>query len=222
MSQRLSAAPGSVLKKTPFELQQMVNDLQEEVACLKKKLDELRRAKCTTIVKREREILRVGHPFVARNSKLEKPNDASPKTQSENNVCDKQTEENLVKCPEALKTELVDEENTSPVDLDSISLEGEEQEENTEYIKSLLERIDQLNDENMALTVQNKTLEDDVTDLKMELNKKEMEWCKKEEQLKSTESHIFCREGTINYIDPILDWHLFYRPQKNESQSESD
>ncbi|CAI9720536.1 Hypothetical predicted protein [Octopus vulgaris] len=186
MSQSLSVASGSVLKKqTPFELQQMVNDLQEEVACLKKKLDQLRRAKSTTIVKREREILRIGHPFVARNAKVENPNDASPKTQPEDNVCDKETEENLVKCPEALQTELVDKEDTSPVDLDSISLEAEEQEGNTEYINFLLERIDQLRGENMALTIQNKTLEGDVADLKMELNKKEMEWCKKEEQLKS-------------------------------------
>lgn len=185
-SRRLSAASGSALnKQTPFQLQQMINDLQEEVTCLKKKLEQLRRAKSTTIVKRERQILQIGQPFVARNEKRERPNDASPKTQSGDNVCDEQTEENLAKCPEALETERVDEDNTPPLDLDSLSLEVEEQEGNTEYIKSLLEKIDQLNYENMALIIQNKTLEEDVTNLKAELSKKEMEWCKKEEQLQS-------------------------------------
>ena len=37
--------------------------LENEVASLKRRLDELRKAKNTTILKREREILEVGTPF---------------------------------------------------------------------------------------------------------------------------------------------------------------
>ena len=37
--------------------------LEEEVLSLKRRLDELRKAKNTTVLKREREVLEVGAPF---------------------------------------------------------------------------------------------------------------------------------------------------------------
>ena len=40
-----------------------VFQLENEVASLKRRLDELRKAKNTTILKREREVLEVGAPF---------------------------------------------------------------------------------------------------------------------------------------------------------------
>ena len=41
----------------------LFGQLENEVASLKKRLDELRKAKNTTILKREREVLEVGAPF---------------------------------------------------------------------------------------------------------------------------------------------------------------
>lgn len=41
--------------------------LEEEIVGLKKRLDDLRKAKNTTVLKREREILEVGTPFGRRS-----------------------------------------------------------------------------------------------------------------------------------------------------------
>lgn len=43
-----------------------MSQLEEEVVTLKKRLDELRKAKNTTVLKREREVLEVGVPFTKR------------------------------------------------------------------------------------------------------------------------------------------------------------
>ncbi|CAH1263512.1 Hypp2723 [Branchiostoma lanceolatum] len=50
-------------------LKNRVKELEEEVVTLKKRLDELRKAKNTTMLKREREVLSVADPFSARPAK---------------------------------------------------------------------------------------------------------------------------------------------------------
>ncbi|KAI0242292.1 hypothetical protein LSAT2_014127 [Lamellibrachia satsuma] len=54
-------------------LRQRVKELEEEVSSCKKRLDDLRKAKNTTILKREREVLEVNAPKLGMRRDSDKP-----------------------------------------------------------------------------------------------------------------------------------------------------
>ncbi|XP_071842321.1 uncharacterized protein [Apostichopus japonicus] len=158
-----------------------VRELESEVSSLKKRLDELRKAKSTTVLKKEKE-------YVTFKQHRRPPGDSSP-------VVDKKLSEliqihnnELKKLEDAHKADMkrLREEHSSAIKFSQeTSVCHHEQE-----LKELRSNIKSLEDEKAGLQTQNENLQVENIDLRAkfeelftELSLKEAQWCEKEEQL---------------------------------------
>ncbi|XP_076457652.1 uncharacterized protein LOC143291594 isoform X2 [Babylonia areolata] len=158
-------------KINELKLKDRIKELENEVASLKKRLDDLRKAKNTTILKREREVLEVGAPFGrrehqggdggTRSSELEKKLEEAEKNRaSEVETMKKKFESEM----DAVKKNFKD--------------CGHEEE-----LLFLRQRNEALENESVALLAENRELTGRVDALVLELSVKEAKWCETEEQL---------------------------------------
>ncbi|KAL8565815.1 hypothetical protein ACOMHN_000784 [Nucella lapillus] len=157
-------------KVNELKLKNQVKELESEVASLRKRLDELRRAKNTTILKREREVLEVGAPFGRRESLV----DAAKNTELEKKleVAEKSQNAELEAMKKKFESEMEDVKN-------SFKDCG-----HWEELLFLRQRNELLENDNVALAADNQELRGRVDALIMELSVKEAKWCETEEQFK--------------------------------------
>ncbi|KAI8775498.1 chromosome-associated kinesin KIF4 [Biomphalaria glabrata] len=177
MASKVKSADKNVdTKSNEAILKQRVKELEEEVSSLKRRLDELRKAKNTTVVKREREILEVGNPLARRHSKTidEKELD---RLLSEKDK-DWQKEVNEMKKKFAAELEMLKKKTTEIPDKNSTCNHETE-------LEFLQQRNEVLENENVAIMTQNRELRDRVFVLMSDLNVKEAKWCEMEEKFKS-------------------------------------
>lgn len=156
-------------QSSDVQLKQRVKELESEVANLKRRLDELRKAKNTTILKREREILEVGAPFGRRGSESEATN-----AQLEKKLKAAETHRNEE--IDALRKQFAAEMETVK---NSIKECGHEEE-----LQFIRHRNETLENDNLALMAECKELTARVKALVTDLSIKEARWCETEEQLK--------------------------------------
>ncbi|XP_060081927.1 uncharacterized protein LOC132561214 [Ylistrum balloti] len=147
-------------------LKQRVKELEDEVSSLRKRLDDLRKAKNTTVLKREREILEVGTPFSKREATVKAAPAPAPNIPVNNH--DAEIEELRKKF--AAEIELLKKQETS------CDHEAE--------IEALRRQVCSLEADNAALMIENTDLKDRVTSLVIDLSVKEAKWCEMEEKLK--------------------------------------
>ncbi|OWF55960.1 uncharacterized protein LOC110453566 isoform X2 [Mizuhopecten yessoensis] len=147
-------------------LKQRVKELEDEVASLRKRLDDLRKAKNTTVLKREREILEVGTPFSKRESAVKAAPVPAPQKLTDNH--DGEIEELRKKF--ASEIEILKEQEKSC--------------DHESEIEALQRYIYSLEADNAALLIENTDLKDRVTSLVTDLSIKEAKWCEMEEKLK--------------------------------------
>ncbi|XP_046570978.1 uncharacterized protein LOC124279216 [Haliotis rubra] len=141
-----------------------VKELEDEVTRLRKRLDDLRRAKNTTVHKREREVIHVGVPFGRRESKSEMKKDGAVDPAKEIDELRKQFAKEL---------EIVKTQNAQDSKCDH---EAE--------LACLRVELSEAEGENAALRVENQELRERVDTLATELSVKEAGWCDREEKLK--------------------------------------
>lgn len=143
-------------------LKQRVKELEDEVTSLRKRLDELRKAKNTTVLKREREVLEVGTPFSKRETTV--------KTAPQNRGDKHQEDMEELRKKFAAEIELLKKQESS------CNHEIE--------LEALRRQVSSLEADNAALVIENTDLKDRVTSLVTELSIKEAKWCENEEKLK--------------------------------------
>lgn len=158
-------------KANELKMKNRIKELEGEVACLKRRLDELRKAKNTTILKREREVIEVGLPFGKRDSPITEKENADIKRKLQ------QLENENAHEIEALQKKF--EAEIGDLKKNSKNLECNHMEE----LLFLRNRNESLENENVVLTAQNQDLMARVDSLITELSEKEAHWCDLEENL---------------------------------------
>nr|KAG5702008.1 hypothetical protein BaRGS_015743 [Batillaria attramentaria] len=158
-------------KVNELKLKDRVKELEEEVASLKKRLDELRKAKNTTILKREREVLEVGAPFGRRDSRADVKN-----TELEKKLQDIQRERDQEM--DALRKKFAAEMEQVKKNFNNSSCGHEEE------LLFLRHRNETLENDNVALMAEGRELRARVDALVTDLSIKEAKWCETEEELK--------------------------------------
>jgi len=168
-----------------------IKDLEKEISSLKQRLNDLRKAKNSVMIKREREIVHVGHPQVNRSQPSKTTNEVKSDGNKNLNKRLKETEtlnselENKLK---ELKKQKV---------LLNNDLEKERKLSNTheKQIKSLLEKLELKSTQEENKKVENNDRESHITDLTNEnaelrakntqlvddLSVKEAKWVEKEQ-----------------------------------------
>ncbi|XP_066280188.1 tropomyosin alpha-1 chain-like [Branchiostoma lanceolatum] len=169
-------------------LKNRVKELEEEVVTLKKRLDELRKAKNTTILKREREVLSVADPFSARPAKPADDGrlaELQQKLDSSAAERDREVAE-LNRQLEKLKLD-------HQADMDRLRKENQgkqvppcDHEKELETLRKKLREEEtlnrELNDQNMELRARLLITEEKIEALYDQLSVKEAHWCEMEEQ----------------------------------------
>ncbi|KAK7106650.1 cingulin-like protein 1 [Littorina saxatilis] len=159
-------------KVNELKLKDRIKELETEVTSLKRRLDDLRKAKNTTILKREREIVEVGAPFGRRES------------QSMFVVDGKASE---------LEKKLQDVSKSRDQEMDALRKKFAAEMEQVkgsskdcghhEELLFLRYRNEGLENENAVLMSETGELRDKIDALVTELSIKEAKWCEAEEQL---------------------------------------
>lgn len=171
--------------------QTRIKELEQQVADLKKRLDELRKAKNTTIIKKDKEYISTGTPNTSpigastgspglsdyHREKATFSDTAPPNKRQEGNAGIKELQEIIASLKELhraeleeLKKEVENQARQSDLnlaaELEKLKLENEELREETELLRT--------KETELQLQVDN---------LLEELSRKEAEWCSKEEKL---------------------------------------
>ncbi|KAJ7389480.1 hypothetical protein OS493_031451 [Desmophyllum pertusum] len=173
--------------------QARIKELEHQVSDLKRRLDELRKAKNTTIIKKDKEYISTGTPHIVCNSttatgKPDLPEDQKERTSSldteqlqdkvqESNQEVKTLQENIAALKELHKAEL-----------EELKKEVEKQAKQSDSslaaeLEIVKRQNQELQDENKLLRSKGIDLQLQVDDLLEALSKKEAEWCSKEEKL---------------------------------------
>ncbi|CAH1797321.1 unnamed protein product [Owenia fusiformis] len=153
-------------------LKSRVKELESEVLSLKRRLDELRKAKNTTVLKREREVLQVGVPFGKRDSSDEPKVENLMKQLDDK---DKLRETEIEKLRKKFTKEMED--------LSKIQSKEKGACNHEPIIKELNTRVGELEADKAAIMIENQDLKEKVDTLLMQLSVKEAQWCETEEQL---------------------------------------
>ncbi|KAL5020101.1 hypothetical protein ScPMuIL_002993 [Solemya velum] len=167
--------PSSNLRSSEVLLKQRVKELEEEVTSLKRRLDDLRKAKNQTFLKREREVLEVGTPFSKRTSHTEPKDSVSQKNGGLQKLNESGTRKELSEMKQKYENEL--EEMKQKMAMQPAC-------DHEPVIASLRSRVKELEDDNAAILLESSDLKDRVGSLMHELGLKEASWCEREEQLK--------------------------------------
>ncbi|XP_061164636.1 desmoplakin-B-like isoform X1 [Saccostrea echinata] len=196
-------------KKNEVLLKDRVKELEEEIVGLKKRLEDLRKAKNTTVLKREREILEVGTPFGKRDSKptitapppppvaaskvpaefQKKLDDLKAQLAAAEKNHDTQIKEAEAKLSNVQGTsskEMDDLRKQFAKDMEAVKKAMEQELEcgHQPIIEALQHQLLELQADNTALLMENSDLKDRVNSLVTELSIKEASWCEAEEKLK--------------------------------------
>ncbi|KAJ8034842.1 hypothetical protein HOLleu_21850 [Holothuria leucospilota] len=182
----------SGLRQSEANLKERVRELETEVSSLKKRLDELRKAKNTTVLKKEKEYV-TSRKY--QSSMVRSPRNQTDATSGDNGKVIKMQENHnaeLKKLRETHSTEMekLKEQYEKLLDsqkkfhLQTTACDHEPQ------LKELREKVGRLQEENATLRSTNSDLEAENVDLRSkfeelftELSLKEAQWCEKEEQL---------------------------------------
>lgn len=185
-----------------------VKDLEGEVSRLKQRLNDLRKAKNSVMIKREREIIHVGHPQTKKETKVEPPPHKDPQPKAEGGVQPakyKELEDKLIASQKekddlsAKVKELLDQRLLLNRDLLDERRKGEGYKEE---LDALLERLELKSTQQETKHVENNRRETYINDLMNEnaslrkkndqliddLSVKEAKWVEKEEIFKQRES----------------------------------
>ncbi|XP_050415787.1 uncharacterized protein LOC126829723 isoform X2 [Patella vulgata] len=164
-----------------------IKELEDEVSSLKKRLDDLRKAKNTTILKREREVLEVGTPFAKRDSKDDlKVANLEKKLQATDQKRDKEMDDLRKKFASEME-----------------ALKRSNQKTNCSHqpvLRKLRYRIEDLETENKACRSKNEEMSEQVEGLMTGLLLKEAQWCALEEEL-TTELKISIGEKYKDWMN---------------------
>lgn len=176
-------------------LKYKVKELEHEVSTLKSRRDELRKAKNTTITKREREVVEVGFKrdphYEAKIAELEKQlREKSAQKNKEIEELKKQhaealeAEEKRRKDLQKQLDELYEKMEKERKDLiDKLEKQKKTPPCNHEdLLYRLKTQVAELEGDKAALQLENKDLKDRINSLHLELSVKEAKWCEKEEQ----------------------------------------
>ncbi|XP_070548095.1 centrosomal protein of 128 kDa-like [Ptychodera flava] len=180
MSRRISATSKESEKKgNDVQWKERVRELEGEVSSLKRRLDELRKAKNTTLLKNEKTYVNVAEPNIGKHP-----------TRSDDKVSDLQKQIQQLKLKhskeiEDLKKKSSQEPSKTQEDkeLEDCGHEPviEELSTKCQVFEREKEELGYLND---ALGKENKELREKYEQLLTELSIKEAQWCEKEEELK--------------------------------------
>ncbi|KAH9504325.1 hypothetical protein Btru_064633 [Bulinus truncatus] len=177
-SKTIGAVKNGSTKTNEVVLKLRVKELEEEVLSLKRRLDELRKAKNTTVFKREREIVEVGTPFARRDS-------------NSKGVDEKELDKRLSEKDKEWQKEMDELTKKFTAEIEVMKKKmPERSEQNAECshlteLEFLRQRNEVLENENVAAMTQNRELRDRVFVLMSDLNVKEAKWCEMEEKFKS-------------------------------------
>ncbi|XP_052803883.1 uncharacterized protein LOC128235306 isoform X2 [Mya arenaria] len=132
-----------------------IKELEHEVSTLRSRLDGLRKAKNTTITKREREVVEVGFKrdphYDAKIEELEKK---------------------------------LKEKMTNSREMEELKEKGKKADNNDSELYKLRTKIAELEGDKSALMLESNDLKERVNSLCLELSVKEAKWCEREEQYK--------------------------------------
>eukprot|EP00057_Strongylocentrotus_purpuratus_P030449 XP_781716.3 PREDICTED: tuftelin [Strongylocentrotus purpuratus] len=166
-------------------LKTRVQELESEVTSLKKRLDGLRKAKNTTVLKKEKEYVSVGASDSNRTSKRPSiSEDKSSELQKKLKDLSLQhaDEMSALKKKHSADLQKVQSERVQPTPPERCNHEEEILQLKGE-VTELREKNAKLEDVNSALKAENLSLHDKFEELFTELSLKEAQWCEKEEQL---------------------------------------
>ncbi|CAD5119512.1 DgyrCDS8115 [Dimorphilus gyrociliatus] len=157
-----------------------VKEMESEITSYKRKLDELRRAKNTTVLRKEKEYVQCGiqrRNSSTSNSSLERGEDNQNKKL--NNKCNHEEEISV------LYRKISDLEIERENYLSKQNKETKFQCNHEEEIRKLKGIIKELNDDKFALQLENEDLTKKVSELFDELSVKEATWCENVKKIKA-------------------------------------
>jgi len=168
-----------------------IKDLEKEISSLKQRLNDLRRAKNSVMIKREREIVHVGHPQVNR-SQPSKPTSEVNNDGNKNIIKKLRETESLNAELEKKLKELKEQKSLLNKDLEK---ERKLSSTHKNQVKSLLEKLELKSTQEENKNVENNDRESHITDLTNEnaelrakntklvddLSVKEAKWLEKEQ-----------------------------------------
>nr|XP_022326353.1 dynactin subunit 1-like isoform X2 [Crassostrea virginica] len=231
-------------KRNEVLLKDRVKELEEEIVGLKKRLDDLRKAKNTTVLKREREILEVGTPFGRRDSKqttaappppapTKVPADFQKKLDDLKAQLEaaekrhasqmKEAEGKLSNLQGNSSKEMEDLRKQFAKDMEALKKAMEQDLEcgHQPFIDALQQQCVELQADNTALLMENSDLKDRVNSLVTELSIKEATWCENEEKLKIELSKSQQKIQELSDGNIVLRGYLEASRQQGELLEES-
>ncbi|CAG5127286.1 unnamed protein product [Candidula unifasciata] len=152
-------------------LKQKVQELEHEVSELKQRLDGLRKAKNTTVIKRQREVLETGTSFGKREPK---------------GISEMELKRKLSEKDKAWQEELDTVRRKFEAQINQIKPNTLQEQacNHLAQLEFLRQRNEELANDNIATTTQNRELRERVDTLLSELSIKEAGWCEMEEKFK--------------------------------------
>ncbi|XP_048254617.1 uncharacterized protein LOC124121805 [Haliotis rufescens] len=168
-------------RSTEAFLRGKVKELEDEVARLKKRLDDLRRAKNTTVHKREREVIHVGAPFGRRydGSFPAVEVNCYMSRKERKSEMKKDGVDNPAKDMEELRKHFAAE-----LEIVKTQYAQDSKCDHEAELARLRVELSDAEGENAALRVESQQLRERVDTLATDLSIKEAGWCEKEEKLK--------------------------------------
>lgn len=171
--------------------QARIKELEEQVSDLKKRLDELRKAKNTTIIKKDKTYVTTSVPHNGYNSTPKGTSDADDDhrqvTSSLQAASDKSAEGSIEEM-EDQQHNIAALKEMHRAEIEELRKEVEKQAKQVDSntaaeLEILKKRNGELLEENEKLTLKTTELQLRVDELLEELSKKEAEWCSREEKL---------------------------------------
>ncbi|XP_058953314.2 putative uncharacterized protein MYH16 [Pocillopora verrucosa] len=168
-----------------------IKELEQQVSDLKKRLDELRKAKNTTIIKKDKEYVTTGTPKASSiNASTGSPGlaDYHKERATSSDTCavpqNKLQEEDV----RILQKNIASLKELHKAELEELNKEVEKQARQSDSnmaaeLEKLKQENEELKEENRLLRTRETGLQLQVDNLLEELSKKEAEWCSKEEKL---------------------------------------
>lgn len=175
----------------PF-FQARIKELEHQVSDLKKRLDELRKAKNTTIIKKDKEYITTGSSHVVGEStSTGSPDLPEVHNKERTRSLDLELQSKMQESNQQVKTlheNIAALKELHRAELEELKKEVEKQaKESDSTLAAELENVKQQNkelqEENKMLHSKGIDLQLQVDDLLEELSRKEAEWCSKEEKL---------------------------------------
>ncbi|XP_074653326.1 uncharacterized protein LOC141907545 [Tubulanus polymorphus] len=175
-------------------LKDRIRELETEVSSLKKRLDELRKAKNTTILKREREVVNIQAPNMGRRDS--KPSNDPRIRELEIELREwkqksTEAERKLSELEKKYQNELKELREKFSFEVENLKKQQQQNENNSDEcrfhemeIHTLKTQVKLLEEDKSVLQVQNQEHVSRIEELITELSVKEAKWCEMEETYK--------------------------------------